>query len=119
MKSLIRSSKTIIARIYRSRPLTDWPAWVGDLLEVKIPANLTPKSVISPTGGSNINIILHLLNRTKDIPGDIAECGVFKGSSLCAMALYLSGKQLNKQIFGLDSFRGFDESVSRDLQLGG
>jgi O-methyltransferase len=47
------------------------------------------------------------------------ECGVFRGSSLIAMALYLKQRRVAKRIFGLDSFQGFDEDVHKDLQLGG
>jgi hypothetical protein len=33
------------------------------------PANLTRKDTLSATGGSDINIILALLDRTRDVPG--------------------------------------------------
>jgi hypothetical protein len=55
----------------------------------------------------------------RDVPGDVAECGVFKGSSLTAIALYVRENEFAKHIFGLDSFRGFDESVRKDIVLGG
>ena len=35
------------------------------------------------------------------------------------MALYLEESQLTKRVFGLDSFQGFDESVQKDIALGG
>ena len=118
MRSLLRRSiKPVAARLYRYRPITSWPKWAGDVLEVKTPANLTNKAAFSPEGGSNINIILALLDRTRDVPGDVAECGVFKGSSLTAIALYVRENGFAKHIFGLDSFRGFDESVRKDIAL--
>jgi len=90
------------------------------LLDVKTPRNLTQKAVLSPEGGSNINIILALLlDRARDVPGDVAECGVLKGSSLSAIALYLRESGLAKHVFGLDSFQGFDKSVRKDIELGG
>jgi hypothetical protein len=49
----------------------------------------------------------------------VAECGVFKGSSLATIALYLRDNRLAKHVFGLDSFQGFDESVEKDIALGG
>lgn len=120
MRSLLqRSIRPLAARLYRSRPLKNWPRWVAEALEVKTPAALPEKAALSPEGGSNINIILDLLNRTRDIPGEVAECGVFKGSSLCAIALYLRESGVAKHTFGLDSFRGFDHSVNRDIELGG
>src|SRR3984893_10898718 len=53
----------------------------------------------------------------RDVPGDVAECGVFKGSSLAAIALYLRDNRLAKHVFGLDSFQGFDASVEEDIRL--
>jgi O-methyltransferase len=120
MRSLLRRSLTsVVAHYYRFKPVTDWPKWAGDLLEVKIPANLTRKTASSPEGGSNINIILALLDRTRDVPGDVAECGVFRGGSLIAIALYLRENGLAKHVYGLDSFQGFDGSVQKDIELGG
>jgi O-methyltransferase len=73
----------------------------------------------SAAGGSDINIILALPDRTRDVPGDVAECGAFKGSSLATIALYLRDNRLAKHVFGLDSFQGFDESVEKDIALAG
>jgi len=73
----------------------------------------------SAADGSDINIILALLDRTRDVPGDVAECGAFKGSSLATIALYLRDNRLAKHVFGLDSFQGFDESVEKDIAVGG
>jgi hypothetical protein len=90
MRSLLKISiKSAVLQVYRSRPISGWPRWVGDLLEINAPRNLLQKVTASAAGGSNINIILALLDRTRDVPGDVAECGVFKGSSLAAIALYL------------------------------
>jgi hypothetical protein len=120
MRSLLRTSiKPLVAHFFKFKPITEWPKWVGDLLEVKTPANLTHKGVLSPSGGSNINIILALLDRTRDVAGDVAECGVFKGSSLTSIALHLREGSPAKRVFGLDSFQGFDESVQKDILLGG
>ena len=120
MRSLLRRLlKLVVAHYYRSKPVTDWPRWAGDLLEVKIPANVTRKIAPSPEGGSNINIILALLGRTRDVPGDIAECGVFKGSSLMTIAMYLRENGLAKHVYALNSFQGFDGSVRKDMELGG
>ena len=88
MRSLLRIPiKSFALRFYRSRPISHWPK-SSDLLEINTPANLTPKDALSAAGGSDINIILALLDgRTRDVPGDVAECGVFKGGSLASIAL--------------------------------
>jgi hypothetical protein len=120
MRSLLRITiKSFALRFYRSRPISHWSKWASDLLEINTPANLTRKDALSAAGGSDINIILALLDRTRDVPGDVAECGVFKGSSLATIALYLRDNRLAKHVFGLDSFQGFDESVEKDIALGG
>jgi hypothetical protein len=120
MRSLLRTPiKSITLRFYRSRPVSNWPKWASDLLEINTPANLPRKVTLSAAGGSDINIILALLDRTREVPGDVAECGVFKGSSLASIALYLRNNRLAKHVFGLDSFQGFDESVQKDIALGG
>jgi hypothetical protein len=89
------------------------------VLEINTPANLPPKTAPSPAGGANINIILTLIERTRDVPGDVAECGVFKGGTLVTIALYVRENRFAKRVFGLDSFQGFDKSVEKDIALGG
>jgi hypothetical protein len=34
-------------------------------------------------------------------------------------AIFLQQKKINKHVFGFDSFQGFDESVEKDIALGG
>jgi O-methyltransferase len=111
--------RAFAARLYRDRPLQEWPRWAGDALDVKLPNNLPRKAEPSPSGGANINIILDLLRRTHDVPGDVAECGVFRAASLCVIGLHLTQIGSVKRVYGLDSFQGFDASVKRDLELGG
>jgi len=43
----------------------------------------------------------------KKIKGDIVETGVFKGSTILALGLFLKKIKSNKKIFGFDSFSGF------------
>jgi hypothetical protein len=120
MRILLKAAiKPLTLQIFRFRPISHWPQWVGDLLEIGVPKNLPHKLRASAAGGANINIILDLLNRTRDVTGDVAECGLFKASSLAAMALYLRENRLAKHVFGLDSFQGFDENVQKDIALGG
>jgi hypothetical protein len=114
-----KTVEPLAARAYRSRDITGWPRWAGLVLDVKTPATMSRLTVSSPSCDVNINIIFYFLDRTLDIPGGIVECGVFRGGSLTAMALYLKQRQVAKRIFGLDSFQGFDEDIHKDLQLGG
>lgn len=48
---------------------------------------------------------------TEDIPGDIVECGVFKGVSLCRFAMFRDVlKNHSKKIIGFDTFGKFPET---------
>src|SRR5260370_3461519 len=105
MRSLLRTPiKSFALRFYRSRPISHWPRWASDLLEINTPANLTRKDALSAAGGSDLNIILALPDRTRPVTGDVAECGGFKGSSLAAIALYLIHNPLPHPPFTLASF---------------
>jgi O-methyltransferase len=123
MKPIFKVAKRVLqsvtARIYEGRPLTTWPSILGRVHEVRIPQSVIPNTSCSPTGSANINILLALLDDTEEVPGDVAECGVFRGGSLVPMAIHLRQKRSSKTIFGFDSFEGFSESIKIDLELGG
>ncbi|MFW9828929.1 MAG: TylF/MycF/NovP-related O-methyltransferase [Candidatus Thorarchaeota archaeon] len=55
-----------------------------------------------------------------EIPGDIVECGVWKGGSmmLCAYSL-LKLKDLNRKIFLYDTYEGMSKPTSRDVTTDG
>ena len=47
----------------------------------------------------------------KILDGDICEVGVYRGSSLISMALFLKKIKSNKIIYGFDTFQGFTDSM--------
>jgi hypothetical protein len=49
---------------------------------------------------------IQLLNRISNIPGDIVECGCFKGGNALLMALWLKENRVDKKIILFDSFEG-------------
>lgn len=53
-----------------------------------------------------------LFKRVINVPGDIVECGVFKGASLLRFAMFrnLFEKKFEKKIFGFDSFAEFPQT---------
>lgn len=114
-----RITRPVAGAIYKSTPLNSWPKWPADLLRIKTPSNVIPKPHPTASGGANINILLRLLEQTREIPGSIAECGVYRGSSLISMALHNKQNSIDKHIYGFDSFEGFDDSVNTDIELGG
>jgi len=99
---------------YLNRPLRSWPGVTALLYDIKV-----PQSVRAKTSGANINILLELLDKTEALPGEVAECGVFRGRTLVPMALYLAQRASAKRVFGFDSFEGFDDAVEVDIGLGG
>jgi O-methyltransferase len=101
--------------LYRSRPIRSWPAITTLLYDIKVPA----AERFIRQFGANINILFDLLDKTTSVPGDVAECGVFRGRTLVPMAVYLAQNSSPKHVLGFDSFEGFDEAVNVDVRLGG
>ena len=50
----------------------------------------------------------------KKIKGDIVEAGVFRGSTLLALALFLKRIKSRKKIYGFDTFDGFPKMNTRN-----
>jgi len=64
----------------------------------------------------NIEIVLHYVEQIerRRLIGAIVECGVYQGSSLCAIAALLNKLDSSRPIVGFDSFQGLPEPVSFD-----
>lgn len=86
------------------KPLSEWPDEVFDEFGIK-----------NPNKHSNISLVLDAIVATDAVPGDIVECGVYRGSSLATFGLKVRGLGLDKKVWGLDSFRGFPLSSEEDL----
>jgi hypothetical protein len=108
-----------VGQVVRGIPVARWPKWCGDLFEMKIPATVQSKPGSSPDGGANVNVLLDLISRVSHLPGDVAECGVFRGSTLITMGLLLNQSWPAKRMIGFDSFAGFNDLIASDLVLGG
>jgi len=87
--------------------------------DINVPRAVKPHSTPQPLGAANINILISLIERTRNIDGEIAECGVYRGDSLVPMAIYASQQGIRKIFHGFDSFEGFAESIVKDQLLGG
>jgi predicted O-methyltransferase YrrM len=93
---------------------------MGRVHGVKVPAALPKQDKPAPTGATNINILCEMLERTAHLSGAVADCGVYRGGSTVAMALYLRQSGRERPIYAFDSFEGFPaDAIERDLQLGG
>src|SRR6266478_5633324 len=114
-----RVLQAMTSKICGARPISSWPAFLGRIHEIRLPRSVIPQHSCSPTGSVNINILIAMIDQTLSVLGDVAECGVYRGSSLVPMAIYLRQKGSPKRVLGFDSFEGFPESIQIDLELGG
>ena len=55
----------------------------------------------------------------RDIPGDIVECGVWKGGCIMIAAHLLSGSKCERKIYGFDTFTGMTKPCDKDFDLRG
>jgi hypothetical protein len=97
------------------------PVWLSTLSGIAAPNAARRARAAEPTtrGGANINILFELLDRTKHVPGDVAECGVFRGRTFVPMGIYLEQQGFDKDLLGLDSFEGFSNAeVLHERSLG-
>jgi len=95
------------------------PGWIAKLHSIKVPANVEPNAEESPAGSANIRMIFQLLETTLSLPGDVAECGVWQGSTVLPIGLFLRRRAPRKRLVGFDSFQGLNATVSRDVSMGG
>jgi O-methyltransferase len=122
--SLLKQTAKAVLRVvtpsfYSARPIQTWPAWMGRVHDLKLPKAVVPQPSPAPTGAANINIIFRLVDCTRSLSGDIAECGVHRGASIIPIAIYLRQNGISKTVYGFDSFQGFDRSIDYDLGLHG
>ncbi len=58
--------------------------------------------------------LIALMEEALALPGDIAECGVFRGSTLWLMGVTAREQAPDKDLLGLDSFEGFPDGQVTD-----
>ncbi|MBZ0168814.1 MAG: TylF/MycF family methyltransferase [Kofleriaceae bacterium] len=55
----------------------------------------------------------------KGLPGNVIECGVYRGGTTVLMALYLKNTRIAKKIYALDSFSSFPaDEVNEEIRRG-
>lgn len=100
-------------------PIERCPGRIATLHNLKVPANVQPNPQESTEGSSNIRIIFRLLEPALTLPGDLAECGVWQGSTLIPTALFVRRRAPHKRVLGFDSFQGLNQTVAHDAALDG
>lgn len=72
-----------------------------------------------PTATCTYNVRVHgffeLLGQLKQVPGEIVECGVGRGRFLTVLLDGVAFHQLDKTVFGFDSFAGFPPATADDI----
>jgi hypothetical protein len=72
-----------------------------------------------PTATCSYNVRVHgffeLIGQLKQVPGEIVECGVGRGRFLTVLLDGVAYHQLDKQVFGFDSFAGFPPATAHDV----
>lgn len=96
---------------------------VADLTFQKYLQDIPPKfftdhSLANPFEHNNSTIRLEAVVKTADIPGDIVQCGVYRGASIGTLALLAKKIGVSKKIWGLDSFEGLPVASKHDTVKG-
>ena len=58
--------------------------------------------------------VYQLLRATRDVPGDTAECGVFRGATSYAICAFAEQAALNRTHHAFDSFQGLSQPTDLD-----
>jgi len=70
-------------------------------------------------GAIQNELLIKAINETKDLPGNIIECGSNRCGTTSILALHLKSKNIMKKIYALDSFSGFIPSeIQKERELG-
>ena len=65
------------------------------------------KSSFHLNPANNINLVCEKTYYTRHLTGHIVECGVFQGTTLFTLAAFCHKHNIEKKIWGFDSFSGF------------
>lgn len=80
----------------------------------KIRAEMKEKYDLST--GNNTCLIFEKLDLLRDLPGAFVECGVYQGNTFFSTATYCRHENIERPLYGFDSFSGFPfkETDDRD-----
>jgi O-methyltransferase len=79
--------------------------WLGDPDFTKFFDGVEPHTLVSP---ERCYILLSLARNAVNLPGDFAECGVWKGGTALMLARVVNGRT-DKKLYLFDSFEGLPE----------
>lgn len=71
-------------------------------------------SLLSSRNHARIFGLFSIINEVSDVEGEIVEAGVGMGISLATLGYAVSYYELNKKVYGFDSFKGFPDATKED-----
>jgi O-methyltransferase len=92
------------AEAWRQVPMGEWPEEAFQTLGIS-----------SPYSPGSMTIRLEALQATCGIPGEVVECGVYRGQSLAMLAWLLREFDDNRSVHGFDSFEGLPPPTTQDI----
>lgn len=91
--------------------------WLGDDAFMKYFKIAEPRTIVS---ADRCYILYSVLSQAIHIPGDIWECGVYRGGTAAMMASYLWEHCADKQLYLFDTFEGMPPTdAERDIHKEG
>lgn len=96
-KASIKSVVHVLSPVFiRNTPIKQWPGWLGRVHGVKVPQAVVAKHELDATGTANINMLIRMIDQTRDLPGDIADCGVLQGAVRSAWVSIYGKRELRR-----------------------
>jgi O-methyltransferase len=93
--------------------MSDEPEWILDIVKRVAPYTMTPPERVA----SLCHAIEYVTQRR--LPGDVVECGVWRGGSMMAVALTLLHlKDTTRSIYLFDTYEGMTEPTQIDKRVG-
>src|SRR6266487_3964907 len=100
--------------------LSRWPWYIWDVRS-RPPSQWSNRTrryigIADTLRSPRMNILLELAEKAANLPGDMAECGVFQGHTAIALGLFIREHSLDKKMYALDSYEGFDEVADKEAE---
>ena len=120
---LTRVAKQIHSSLQKAGPQSESPARDSlppdiDPAHIEVWRRIEPFTLTTPERIFALCNAVEYITRHK-VPGDIVECGVWKGGSMMAIAHVLKNLQAHRRLYAFDTFTGMPQPTERDKDLTG
>ena len=117
--------KTIVEMLIKKSVLATWfhkvPGPLINNLFLMFPFIYKTNLINYETGinPTQVNDLKEAINDTKNLKGEIIECGSNRCGTTAILGMHLKEKNINKKIYALDSFTGFDlDELQNEIDAG-